>query len=918
MKARKITYVEGEGRLVGAEHRRGRRPTGYAGRNVVLATGSYARTLPGLEIDGRVITSDQALTPGLRAGARRRARRRRDRRRVRLASGSPSAPTSPSSRRCPGWSPPRTRRSPRSSSARSASARSPSRPASASPGVEQHDDGVHGHRSRTARPSRPTCCSSPSAAARSPPASATRRPGVAHGPRLRPHRRAAAHQRRRTSTPSATSSPACSSRTAASSRASSSPRRSPGSTRRSIDEAGIPRVTYCDPEVASVGLTEAAGQGEVRRGRGRDLRVQPRRQRQEPDPQDRRASSSWSASKDGPVVGVHMVGARVGELIGEAQLIYNWEAYPEDVAPLDPRAPDPERGARRGAPRPGRQAAARARLTPTLATRPPDRSHRLHDEGDLHTMSERVTMPALGESVTEGTVTRWLKQVGDTVEVDEPLLEVSTDKVDTEIPSPVAGVLQEILVGEDETVEVGAELAVIGDGAGGGAGGDRRPAAEAPRRGRAAAAAGAAEPAPRRPPSRSPRPSRAAGRGAAPGRAARRRPRPAAPATAPRSTMPALGESRHRGHRHPLAQGRSATTVEVDEPLLEVSTDKVDTEIPSPVAGTLLRDHASARTRPSQVGAELAVIGGAGAGGRPPAPGRRPEPAGAEPAAAAGPEAEPSSEPEPPAAAGAAAQAARRRQTAPTPAAPAAGRRAAHGRRRRRRRRRTRRATSRRWSASSPPSTASTCRPLTGTGVGGRIRKQDVLDAAEAAKAAAAPAAAGRRPPPRPPPAAGAAAAAAGGLAQARHHREDDPAAQGHRPADGRVAAGLGAADHRGRGRRHPDRPAARPGQGRLRAPRGRQALASCRSSPWPRSRRSRPTRCVNASIDTRPATDHLPRRGEPRHRRRHRARPARPGHPGRRRPQHRRPGPQDRRPGRAHPRQQDQPGRARPAARSR
>ena len=79
-------------------------------------------------------------------------------------------------------------------------------------------------------------------------------------------------------------------------------------------------------------------------------------------------------------------------------------------------------------------------------------------------MSERVTMPALGESVTEGTVTRWLKNVGDTVEVDEPLLEVSTDKVDTEIPSPVAGTLQEILVQEDDTVPVGADLAVIGDG----------------------------------------------------------------------------------------------------------------------------------------------------------------------------------------------------------------------------------------------------------------------------------------------------------------------------------------------------------------------------------------------------------------------------------------------------------------------
>ncbi|WP_290439183.1 biotin/lipoyl-containing protein, partial [Curtobacterium sp. UCD-KPL2560] len=83
-------------------------------------------------------------------------------------------------------------------------------------------------------------------------------------------------------------------------------------------------------------------------------------------------------------------------------------------------------------------------------------------------MSESVNLPALGESVTEGTVTRWLKNVGDRVEVDEPLLEVSTDKVDTEIPSPIAGVVEEILVQEDETVEVGTALVKIGDGSGSG------------------------------------------------------------------------------------------------------------------------------------------------------------------------------------------------------------------------------------------------------------------------------------------------------------------------------------------------------------------------------------------------------------------------------------------------------------------
>src|SRR3954447_24778201 len=85
-------------------------------------------------------------------------------------------------------------------------------------------------------------------------------------------------------------------------------------------------------------------------------------------------------------------------------------------------------------------------------------------------MSVSVTMPRLGESVSEGTVTRWLKKEGERVETDEPLLEVSTDKVDTEIPSPASGVLQSIKVGEDETVEVGAELAVIGDSDGASAG----------------------------------------------------------------------------------------------------------------------------------------------------------------------------------------------------------------------------------------------------------------------------------------------------------------------------------------------------------------------------------------------------------------------------------------------------------------
>src|ERR1700755_3613664 len=106
-------------------------------------------------------------------------------------------------------------------------------------------------------------------------------------------------------------------------------------------------------------------------------------------------------------------------------------------------------------------------------------------------MPVSVTMPRLGESVTEGTVTRWLKQEGERVEADEPLLEVSTDKVDTEIPSPAAGVLSCIVVGEDETAYLGSELAVIAgddEDAGSSAPADSAPAAEAPAEAEAAPA----------------------------------------------------------------------------------------------------------------------------------------------------------------------------------------------------------------------------------------------------------------------------------------------------------------------------------------------------------------------------------------------------------------------------------------------
>jgi len=195
-------------------------------------------------------------------------------------------------------------------------------------------------------------------------------------------------------------------------------------------------------------------------------------------------------------------------------------------------------------------------------------------------------MPALGESVTEGTVTRWLKAEGDSVAIDEPLLEVSTDKVDTEIPSPVAGVIAKIVVGVDSTVAVGAELAIINDGA-----------------------------------SSSPAPVAAAPVAAAPVAAA-----PAAPAATPPAapaastsgvvvTMPALGESVTEGTVTRWLKN-VGDVIAVDEPLLEVSTDKVDTEIPSPAAGTILAiDVPVDSTVP--VGARLALIGAAGSSAAP-------------------------------------------------------------------------------------------------------------------------------------------------------------------------------------------------------------------------------------------------------------------------------------------------------------
>ncbi|MHB0829483.1 MAG: 2-oxoglutarate dehydrogenase, E2 component, dihydrolipoamide succinyltransferase [Schaalia turicensis] len=205
-------------------------------------------------------------------------------------------------------------------------------------------------------------------------------------------------------------------------------------------------------------------------------------------------------------------------------------------------------------------------------------------------MATAVTMPALGESVTEGTVTTWLKNVGDTVAADEPIVEVSTDKVDSEVPSPAAGVLLEILVPEDETVEVGTTIAMIGDASE--ATSAPAPVAEAP-----TAPAPVAE---------------------APVAPAPASPIASAPASGTEVLMPALGES--------VTEGTVTTwlksvgdAVEADEPLLEVSTDKVDSEVPSPATGFLAEIRVE-EDKTVSVGTVVAVISSEAPGAAPAAP----------------------------------------------------------------------------------------------------------------------------------------------------------------------------------------------------------------------------------------------------------------------------------------------------------
>ena len=200
-------------------------------------------------------------------------------------------------------------------------------------------------------------------------------------------------------------------------------------------------------------------------------------------------------------------------------------------------------------------------------------------------MPTDVVMPQMGESITEGTITKWLKKPGDTVQRDEPLFEISTDKVDAEIPSPVAGTLSEIKVEEGKTVGINTVVATIAE-----SGAAAAPAA-APAKAETAAAPAAAAAAP----------------------AAAETPAPAA-GPGIEVVMPQMGESITEGTITKWLK-KVGDTVQRDEPIFEISTDKVDAEIPSPVAGTLTEIKVG-EGKTVTINTVVAVIGGAAGNGR--------------------------------------------------------------------------------------------------------------------------------------------------------------------------------------------------------------------------------------------------------------------------------------------------------------
>ena len=320
-------------------------------------------------------------------------------------------------------------------------------------------------------------------------------------------------------------------------------------------------------------------------------------------------------------------------------------------------------------------------------------------------MATEVLMPQMGESIAEGTLTRWFKQPGDVIQRDEPLFEISTDKVDAEVPAPADGVLEKIIVEEGATVEVNTVVAILGSGDGAAA----APAAEAAPVAEATPPQPAAEPAPVAEPVASSEPAPTA--------------TPAASGSLTDVPMPQMGES--------IAEGtltrwfkQAGDTVERDEPLFEISTDKVDAEVPAPASGVLAEIivEEGATVEVNTVVARIGEAGAASAAPPAPTPAAAPEPVAAAPAAAP----TPVPVPPPPAPAPAAVPAA-----APAPVAAAAVANGSHKVR------------------SSPlvrriarDNGISDLSVIPGTGAGGRVTKDDILGfIASGASAPATPAA---------------------------------------------------------------------------------------------------------------------------------------------------------------------------------
>ncbi len=346
-----------------------------------------------------------------------------------------------------------------------------------------------------------------------------------------------------------------------------------------IEYDKVPWGIYCHPEVAYAGLTE-----EQARERGHDVVTSVHRfvgnSRAliigEPD-----GIVKIVSERDGPVLGVHIVGPWATELIAEGYLAVNWEATPEEIGGAGARAPDAERAVRRIGARAHRSLAARV----TARQRSWSHEERVrHSTRRSQAANDRrkqdavdVTMPQLGETVTEGTITRWLKQPGDPIKADEPLFEVSTDKVDSEVPAPTSGVLAEIRIAEGETAAVGTVLAVISDA------GAASPAAAA-RRGRCRGRGG-------RRCSRDRDVTAASGRASADARRARAAapPPPAAPAPCPR---------RHRCRSpRPRRRPRSPSPRRPSRPARRAARLRRRPHLPRPRAR---RRHRSVPTRPSR------------------------------------------------------------------------------------------------------------------------------------------------------------------------------------------------------------------------------------------------------------------------------------------------------------------------------